>query len=1569
MNTATLRRQGFYGVRETGVPRPPSVASDAIASVYDAADPGRAINVEHPGNVGELDMKQNAMYVEIEVAVENLNSPHTLVITVMPDPDPDDPYDDPDPIDIVEIEVNYLNNIFNQAYPNYDNATPPNPIYNSANNFYRALDAYNPGNDLIYWKENVYNLAGDTVERVRFIWVIDYFGETLGPAPSFQGVQKDVFYPALRAEPGNIRIEVSREGDNIPATSSDLIHSHFRRRITAGSFEITSGRHLNNIRYACPTNNYRQNADIDLDRVQLPNNRYNNNRISNFVPISFEGSCPCAIPNCSCGYMGEYRVSIPPEIIRVICDDYFEGCCDSCIPQFEIVGLTINDPSGTPAGLFRKLENSASINGMIIRNANITAYGGGVIAGVNYGSITESMVVDSVMVVNGGDVGAITGNNAIDISITEPGIIPYGRITDSVVSGTSITGAATNAGGIAGQNGGSIIQSAVEYSTVLCGGLNIGGIVGFNHNIVENVYFLFTNTPPYGTLTVPVSDVGGGIAGRNNGTVIHALYIAPAPGSATLIYPIVREGTTSEDSFFLRGRQYTFSENIPGGDNYNFLVAAENIDAATYGVTTEEMIRSWIESTIDMSPHDPLNIRLLDERFDNHWRHVDSDYPYPVLMNIRPPGRGFPTASGGKTIERRFDDVPVIRVPFDLNFINGDFNLPMRRPNTDDDITINHFNDTTVTTSSNCNCLATATVSHNAGCNGNVVWKIPTSNTTPAIPLASGGNNARQVVGNSTFAGAGGRANYWSYYDHMWVQGWNVRSVVESGMTQTRQLGGSSVTLSRLMEFQRPTSNRTTAGAWAGGGTALIDYRGRMNMVYAELNAEQVSTFYQICDTINPTRPNDILQFYYAYRHLTRAEDGEFRDAPLTGANSIVTDAMSFYLTPPTGEAHGHAGFNNALLNLIRPARSPRSLPASGTTSTNIGTYPINSFYWNPVASNTVSYGSYYVGDPEHCPGRNASCPTCEVSFNVSLRRYWDSANEHWSVSHLSPFTGASWSSPIFIYDVWIWEGTVGAQNNNTLRTGYGITFWSNTAITALQTANHRGYANIGALATATGLTQAQIEARTFGYWDVEFGWKKYYGIFTVPQNQPRTEFAFQSNAGRATSGNYLAGIDFVNAPAYLTATQTINTPSGTSFVGPNDNLTVVTQITNAGRVTAASIVFENQLSPFHQVVDFTAGSVSGAPAGSTITEPNEANNYTLTVTFPPGYELAQGQTVTVSFGVRVRAHILNEPVTETTWGYFFRNQARVRYSDKYNRFESTTPDKEQFSPTVRVDISDIVLNKTVEVLNGNTVNPTAPLIAEPNSRFRVTLTINNNNQIHGSDAKGFITDIIPAGFRAENVRILNGTEAPFVRSGQRITIQEVEAPLTPSGGVSYTYDLVFTGVSYGVISSSEASFNYVNNRGPASANFPTVHIAMRIQASNFTWNGTPHNDRNRLNVIDNGEMSLSRHTRWINQLMPDITLYNSDGSAVTYNGIDIRLTGTPTNTVVFAGNPNNMEIVSAICFTHHFFYELELLTPAVGDIPAFNISALNPANNDRFRVDIDYHAGTCATCLASPGP
>ncbi|MCL2052058.1 MAG: discoidin domain-containing protein [Lachnospiraceae bacterium] len=951
-------------------------------------------------------------------------------------------------------------------------------------------------------------------------------------------------------------------------------------------------------------------------------------------------------------------------------------------------------------------------------------------------------------------------------------------------------------------------------------------------------------TEPYSTQSEThepaVSDNGGGIAGLNLGSIRRILYLAPAPshleddeifGTVRMIYPFVRSGLgVDDDCFYLRGHRYSRTEARTWENvRYNFPsrlgeMPITRVSGGGVGMVTNFVDLEWFNFLFDENLLlENIDKALPDEDQEplsqlnmGNWAQPSRGYPYPVIAGMTQPERWAEADSPIRPDQVDRDDwydfLSVANRPLGPEFVNGDF--------------IDAF-----------------------------LASIPPAGT---------------AVDNVLIPPYQYLTNGWFTADMSIYNGWYTRPVDRSLFNPSNAdyffptgdfadgYSSSNVPRWRLIEVQEPNSATdfmpTNYLGQNRARNAINDSNNVRNSVfrYAELNAETPGTLYQVL----PSTPG--AGFFYSYYHATNSFPGY---SPWSGFVTpfLGGDRLHLYLSyvddtePIIVETEPYAFVRDEAMVMIRPSQSPRSGPAgiadTGATNSvntaNLGLSAGNAVRFNLAAWNTVAYGASSQPYPT---GNNSGGP-----YDLSYHRGREYLQPDGSrrVQNIPAGT-------IYLYDVWIdtertsianstitatglATGNITANPNinngrGGTRTGYGITFWSTRNLTANNAVSSATNIHMN------GITLAQLNAaaplqwvpdarnNVIGYWDVSYGWKRYYGEYTVPDGQTQTEFAFQSRSGptRVNVGNYLDGVSF-KSPAFLTIDKYIRDNAGNdvSFVKPGDHLVAELFVKNHGEVTADNIVITDRLWPFDEYIayDGMIGIERNTSTGGWAAINNCTVSYSgrvLTVSLPQNERLELGDEVRVRFRIRVRDTLMqtdlqDHPERASTLLYFFRNQGVVNYRENLGVSPAAPHQAEQqrngSSPPVQVFIDPVKLSKTVTSPSPSHLVDDGQPVDGP---FTITLRIEDTTQ--GTSrvrTTGLVTDLIPDGFRlapGTGLSRRNGGSGDFTAvadsgyqysvsddGSTRMTISGVNLGTDDIRVIEYRYELVYNGLGYGV--------------------------------------------------------------------------------------------------------------------------------------------------------------------------
>ena len=233
--------------------------------------------------------------------------------------------------------------------------------------------------------------------------------------------------------------------------------------------------------------------------------------------------------------------------------------------SFDGLGHTISNLSITRnmyyVGLFGEVGSTGIVRntGMLGGSVHGGGYYDGILAGRNFGSISDSYTTGSLTGTSNSIGGLVGGNN--------------GTVSNSY--STATIGGANNTGGLVGINYGSISNS---YATgAVAGGYDVGGLLGFNRS--------GTATNVYSTGAVNGIANIGGLAGQNNGTVSNSYAAGNAHGTGATIAGLVGNnyGTVS-DSYAL-GR-------VTGSSNLNGVANGGTVNNSFWNITTSGLATS-----------------------------------------------------------------------------------------------------------------------------------------------------------------------------------------------------------------------------------------------------------------------------------------------------------------------------------------------------------------------------------------------------------------------------------------------------------------------------------------------------------------------------------------------------------------------------------------------------------------------------------------------------------------------------------------------------------------------------------------------------------------------------------------------------------------------------------------------------------------------------------------------------------------------------------------------------------------------------------------------------------------
>ncbi|MCL1807114.1 MAG: prepilin-type N-terminal cleavage/methylation domain-containing protein [Oscillospiraceae bacterium] len=1212
-------------------------------------------------------------------------------------------------------------------------------------------------------------------------------------------------------------------------------------------YPIRTPRHLNNIGFLKAGNtpdtstlagNYVQEIDVEFAGLNTSSGYYLRSAINSTTktPINIANNI---VPGT---FTGTYTAASPYD---------FNGVKNSSFALNRTYHRSIKNIGVNPGtngsvtnggGIFSQIGAGGVVQDVILQNNSISG-------GTNVGGLTGT---------NNGTIRGVTSENGKVNGTTNTGGLAgvnNGQITQCQIAKTVVKGVSATGGGAGSNNG--VIEQCQTLESIVNGTTRTGGVVGSNNGTLQDSFFLSTKDPNDANdpdrQPVIGTELVGGIVGTTSTVIERVLYLAPAPtvkvGERTYYYPIrgnTDEETLPKDSFYIFGSQYT--------------TEGEKGDSAKW---KEDIYNRPVDPTLQ--PDDPPlvqggGIRLFTSFFDipfihemleidlsGTWKQGDVRYPYPILISMTDTPKSWPETDG----PAREDQLNYNEWENEYNrnkvgvvgFINGDFDMPLMNP--DSKQLINLLNNNP----------------NNLNNNNNGGWN------------------------TSTDSWVGRQNNYdhgyfWIYHLQDWVQGWNTRPV----------FAGDYNNLWNAIEFQRPIAD-------ADQGRMRTDYKGTLNGIYAELNADVQGTLYQTLNTIPET------QTYYSFYHGTRFNDR--------------ADILTFYLSAmePDGSSTGGYAYVDGLTP-VRPAITPRG-DGSNNKARDTVAYGKTEFYdpnrygndlggqrnaylydvwlnslgrgitfWSDTYA-SVAGGAMTSTKTLEVTGRTAETQginimnlpaNTQVSITVMMRGH--TANNPWSqeiVIGNNASTGNVRLTGSGVVNFWnyainnnhspyIFSQTVNTGAEGTLRV-YATRFDNNapsnipfyvdgieirdmsgallysmqnepiTSLKNLETGNTSGSgalrkstSSLTVRATGTdapggsdeiikltGVTADELTAvfgndwqtNVVGHWDVASGsqfpvqglseWKQYYGLYTIPKDQIITEFAFESNTSDPERGNYLAGVSF-KAPGFVTVDKYVKTESGDNakFVKPGEILTVEIWLKNYGEVTVDNITITDPLNPYDAYIEYVGGADSYDDGEGIVT---------INVS-----SLEPGEERKVSFDIKVRQTLYDNPNRARTLQYYFKNQAIVKYFDSTTEYsgclapytdKTDSRAKINASPkdAIQVFIDPVKLTKKITTDSG--VIKDGP--------FEVTITVEDTTAAGESvDAKGMLTILLPPGFTASGFSAVADV-TPVAGGYTRIVISGVNLKSSIEKTLTYTYTLEYTGDNFGMaFDSITTNYRYI---------------------------------------------------------------------------------------------------------------------------------------------------------------
>ena len=162
--------------------------------------------------------------------------------------------------------------------------------------------------------------------------------------------------------------------------------------------------------------------------------------------------------------------------------------------DFTISNLSLDQSFNNDLGLFGHIAMGNTVSNVKLLNASVAGGNNvGALAGVNEGSIVNSSSTGGTVIGTGSNVGGLLGQNVAGVGVS----VGYGgtvagangnaaTVSDSYVSGGSVSGAA-NVGGLVGQNLGGMAGRGADNYSGIGGGGGAGGAATITRSFVSGV--------------------------------------------------------------------------------------------------------------------------------------------------------------------------------------------------------------------------------------------------------------------------------------------------------------------------------------------------------------------------------------------------------------------------------------------------------------------------------------------------------------------------------------------------------------------------------------------------------------------------------------------------------------------------------------------------------------------------------------------------------------------------------------------------------------------------------------------------------------------------------------------------------------------------------------------------------------------------------------------------------------------------------------------------------------------------------------------------------------------------
>lgn len=198
---------------------------------------------------------------------------------------------------------------------------------------------------------------------------------------------------------------------------------------------------------------------------------------------------------------------------------------------------------------------------------NGSSYVGGLVGYISKGSISNSHVINATVIATSNEAGGLVGQNG-------------GTISGSYVSGGSVSGV-SNVGGLVGQNWGTVSGSYASGGTVSATGNDVGGLVGNNSGSVSGSY---VDGVTVISAVSSGSGNGGGLVGYNSGTISNSYASngsVSASGSALYMGGLVGQNAGTISNTYASGGTVSGNSSVGGLVGYNNAGSISNSYAST----------------------------------------------------------------------------------------------------------------------------------------------------------------------------------------------------------------------------------------------------------------------------------------------------------------------------------------------------------------------------------------------------------------------------------------------------------------------------------------------------------------------------------------------------------------------------------------------------------------------------------------------------------------------------------------------------------------------------------------------------------------------------------------------------------------------------------------------------------------------------------------------------------------------------------------------------------------------------------------------------------------------------